>query len=834
MTLPNDPQNPTGNPFDDLDSVDAFITGSKIQLNDHVVETYRAFLSAMPEGAATLSNDGLVLHCNPKLLQMLGKSSSEIIGMPFHEWLTPEARLRFVKMLEDQQILVMDLELQRFGDGIVPVQLSANRLTVEGMSLVCLVVVDLSERRKLELERHKFVSLADNSEDFIGICDQSMVFHYINPHGLRMMGLGDLEQATAIHLQEFYFPEDQDFIFEEFCTKVQNQGLVEIEIRFRHFKTGSAIWMLQSIFAIQDSQDNLVGYATISRDITVRKYVEDRLRLTSKVFDNSLESVIITDANRIIVEVNNAFCKMTGYSREDALGKNPRFLKAGGQSEKLYKDMWSSIDNLGYWTGEVTNRRKTGEEYVEWISISAVRDEKDTLCYYVGIATDITVFKLHQKQLERIAHFDVLTEIPNRVLLIDRLKQAIAQTQREQKMLAVCYLDLDGFKPINDKLGHDVGDQVLMLIAKRIQQTIRTSDTVARIGGDEFVVLLMGQEKLDECILSLHRLLDSIAKPIQIQDQYFNVTASIGVTLFPKDDSDQDALLRHADQAMYIAKQLGKNRYCLYDSTQEQKVRSRLETLQRIQEALKNKEFVLYYQPKIELENLRPIGVEALIRWQHPEQGLLPPSAFMHLIEGVDLEIEIGEFVIQESLKQVNAWHAEGVSVEMSINIAAKHLQSWDFVKKLQHALNLYPALPRGVLQIEVLETAALEDISRVQTIIEACRSIGISFALDDFGTGYSTLTYLRNLPADTLKIDQTFVRDMLVDAGDLAIVQGIIALANTFKRKTVAEGVETIEHIRALKDLGCQHGQGYGIARPMPADDFPHWVSKWSKAECS
>jgi diguanylate cyclase (GGDEF)-like protein/PAS domain S-box-containing protein len=832
MVAPNPPFNTSDNQYDDLDSVDAFVTGSTIQLNDHVVETYRAFLSAMPEGAATLSNDGIILHCNPKLLKMLGKSSSEIVGMPFHEWLTPQTQKRFNEMLKDQQVLVMDLELKCFGDDIVPVQLSANRLIVEGMSLVCLVVVDLTERRKLELERHKFVSLADNSEDFIAICDQNLSFHYINPRGLTMLGIDTLAQGIEIPLQELYFPEDRAFILEDFCPKVKAIGSAEIEIRFRHFKSDSAIWMLQNVFSIQDDQNNMIGYATISRDITARKYVEDRLRLTSKVFDNSLESVIITDANRDIIEVNNAFCKMTGYTREEVLGKNPRFLKANDQATKLYEEMWSSIDTYGYWTGEICNKRKTGETYVEWISISAVRDEKSILCYYVGIATDITVYKLHQKQLEHIAHFDVLTDIPNRVLLVDRLKQATAQAQREQKMLAVCYLDLDGFKPINDNLGHDAGDQVLILIAKRIQQVIRTTDTVARIGGDEFVVLLLGQEKLEECIQSLNRLLESIAKPIQIQEQYFIVTASIGVTLYPKDDADQDTLLRHADQAMYIAKQLGKNQYCLYDSTQEQKVKSRLETIQRIQDAIKNTEFVLYYQPKIELDTLRPFGVEALIRWQHPEQGLLAPGQFMHLIESADLEIQIGEFVIHESLKQANTWYANGMTIEMSINIAAKHLQSWDFVQKLQNVLNLYPALPRGILQIEVLETTALEDISRAQTIIQACRSIGVSFALDDFGTGYSTLAYLRNLPADTLKIDQTFVRDMLVDSGDLAIVQGIIALANTFNRNTVAEGVETIEHIDVLKKLGCQQGQGYGIARPMPADDLPKWLSNWDNAK--
>ena len=583
---------------DDLDSIDAIVTGSKIQLNDHVVETYRAFLSAMPEGTATLSDDGLILHCNPKLLQLLGKFSSEIIGMPFQRWLTPEAQTRFNQLLSDRQVLVTDLELKGFGDDTVPVQLSANRLMVEGINLVCLVVVDLSERRKLELERHKFVSLADNSEDFIGIFDHNLSFHYINPNGLKLLGIDEENAATHIPLQNIYFPENQTYILNELCPKVLKEGSAEIEIRFRHFQSGAAIWMLQNVFGIQDVQNNLIGFATISRDITARKYVEDRLRLTSKVFDNSLESVIITNADREIVEVNNAFCKMNGYTREEVLGKNPRFLKSDDHTSQFYMEMWGSINSYGYWTGEICNKRKTGEKYIEWISISAVRDEKGVLCYYVGIATDITVYKLHQKQLEHIAHFDVLTDVPNRVLLSDRLKQATNQARREQKMLAVCYLDLDGFKPINDLLGHEAGDQVLVLIAKRIQQTIRVSDTVARMGGDEFVVLLMGMDKTEECLQSINRLLESIAKPFQLDGQEYSVTASIGVTLFPLDDADQDTLLRHADQAMYIAKQLGKNRYSLYDPDQEQKVKSRLDVLSRIEQAIQQAEFLLYYQPK--------------------------------------------------------------------------------------------------------------------------------------------------------------------------------------------------------------------------------------------
>lgn len=825
----NEEKNQLGFKPEDLDQVDAFVHGSKLQLNDHVIEAYHAFLTAMPEGAATLSKDGIILHCNPKLMQLLGIPSSEIIGMPFHEWLGPEDRERFTKLLNDREIMVGDLNLKRFGNGMVPVQISANRLDIDGLNLISLVVVDLSDRHHLELERHKFVSLAENSHDFIAMCDEDQLFNYINPHGLRMLGLESLERARTTPFWKLFFPEDQEFIQYELFVRVRQQNVEEAEFRLRHCQNGGPLWVSIDLFTIQDIQNEPIGFACIIRDITARKFIEDRLRLTSKVFENSLESVIITDAERNIIEVNKAFTRMTGYERNEVLGKNPRLLKSGEHDDKFYVEMWRSINEYGYWSGEIYNRRKSGEISIEWMSLSVVRNEDGKVAYYVSLANDITAYKHHQKQLEHMAHYDILTDIPNRVLLTDRLAQAVAQSQRDNKLLAVCYLDLDGFKPINDELGHDVGDQILITTTNRIQQAIRSTDTVARIGGDEFVVLLLDLEKQEECSLSLHRLMDAISKPISIGMHDFTITASIGVSLFPDDDVSQDCLLRHADQAMYTAKQMGRNRYFFYDVEQDQKIKSRFENKQRLQQAFLNNEFVLHFQPKVELSSLRPNGAEALIRWQHPEQGLLYPGQFMQMIESADLETELGELVIEHALRQMVAWHAEGLSMEISINIAAKHLQSNHFILNLQKALNRHPTLPRGLLQIEVLETAALEDIHRVRQIIESCKAIGVSFALDDFGTGYSTLAYLRNLPADTLKIDQTFVRDMLMDSGDLAIVQGIIALAKTFKRITVAEGVETEMHIDLLRSMGCEYGQGYGIAKPMPAEMFSAWFSTWA-----
>ena len=452
---------------------------------------------------------------------------------------------------------------------------------------------------------------------------------------------------------------------------------------------------------------------------------------------------------------------------------------------------------------------------------------KDGQQYIWSIAEDISSRKQHEEQLERIAHYDALTGIPNRVLLADRMKQAMAQTIREQNMLAVCYLDLDGFKSINDQFGHETGDQILVEISRRIEATIRGGDTVARLGGDEFVILLLGLERGKECVVTLDRLLEVIAQPISIKEHLFALSASIGVSIYPLDNEDIDTLLRHADQAMYAAKLSGKNRYYLHDTEQDQRTREHHAIRGHIKHGLLHSQFELYYQPKVDMRSKRLVGAEALIRWRHPERGLLLPAEFLRPIENTELDIEIGDWVIAAALDQIKQWRLAGLDIEVSINISAHHLESAHFVEKLQQQLSHYPDLPAGCFQIEVLETVALEDVAKVSKIIEACRSVGVGFALDDFGTGYSSLLYLSRLPVDTLKIDQSFVRGMLEDKGDKVIVQGIIALARAFDLATVAEGIETEEHYQVLLDMGCDIGQGFGIARPMPAANLLAWNGK-------
>lgn len=560
------------------------------------------------------------------------------------------------------------------------------------------------------------------------------------------------------------------------------------------------------------------------KDISEKATLENSLRITSSVFDNTQEAILITDAARSIIEVNPAFTLITGYSHDEVIGLNPKLLSSGRHDKEFYAAMWNSLNEHGSWRGEIWNRRKSGDLYPGMLSITELRDNTGKVVRYVAVFSDISKIKEHEAELSRIAHFDALTGIPNRVLLVDRMNHAISQTLRGNSMMAICYLDLDGFKKINDTLGHEAGDEVLIEVTKRIGNTIRGVDTVARLGGDEFVVLLLDLQRGEECASTLERMLISISKPIQINSKFVSVSASIGVSIYPLDDENPDMLLRHADQAMYTAKQSGKNRFHIFDTQLDKQAHEQNEIIKSISLAIEQNQFELYYQPKINLLTKKLIGVEALIRWQHPEQGLLPPSEFLRRIENTHLDIEIGEWVIATALAQLNNWCKAGLDIEVSVNISGYHLESPAFLDNLTTQLMLYPDLSPNKFQIEILETVALNDIKVIRGVIDSCHKLGVGFALDDFGTGYSSLTYLSNLPVDVLKIDRSFVHDMLEDEGNMAIVNGIIALARALKRHTVAEGIETEEHFRMLREMGCELGQGYCIARPMPASDLIQW----------
>ena len=582
-----------------------------------------------------------------------------------------------------------------------------------------------------------------------------------------------------------------------------------------------------------DAEGNPLCLICATVDITEQNQAEQNLRISEEklrgLYELSPLGIALTDMNGRYVEFNEAFQQICGYSRDELLSVDYWTLTPKEYEAQEVTQLESLSRTGRYGPYEKAYRKKSGEQVPIRLNGMLVVGQNGQQ-YIWSIVEDISSRKLHEEQLKRIAYYDVLTGAPNRMMLADRMKQAMAQTIREQNMLAVCYLDLDGFKAINDQFGHETGDQVLIEIARRIGGAIRGGDTLARLGGDEFVVLLLGLERGVECVATLNRMLAAIAAPIEVNGHVINLSASIGVSIYPLDKEDIDTLLRHADQAMYVAKMSGKNRYYLHDTEHDQRVREHMENLERIRQALQNREFELYYQPKVDIRSRQLVGAEALIRWHHPERGLIPPMEFLKPVENTQIDIEIGEWVISSALEQIVQWRQAGMELVVSVNISAYHLESDDFIDRLRQLLSQHPDLPAGSFQIEVLETAALEDIAKVSKIIEACRAIGVGFALDDFGTGYSSLLYLSHLPVDTLKIDQSFVRNMLEDKGDRAIVQGVIALSQAFTLHTVAEGVETDEHYRMLLDMGCDVVQGYVIARPMPAAELPQWIAEYRR----
>ena len=618
--------------------------------------------------------------------------------------------------------------------------------------------------------------------------------------------------------------EDESFILDKIMAGEKVDHYQTVRIR----KDGRRIDVSVTVSPIRDRRGSIVGASKIARDITAQKSAEARLTLTANVFTHTHEGIVITDVEGTILEVNEAFSRITGFSRAEVVGRSPEMFWSGRKGPELKIEIADALARCGHWQGEVWSRRKDGESYAGLLTVNAVRNPDRTVHGYVALFADITPLRRHQEKLEHIAHFDALTDLPNRLLLSDRLNQAMRACRRSGQSLAVVYLDLDGFKAVNDRYGHDAGDNLLIAVSGRMQGALRAADTLARMGGDEFVAVLADISSHQDCILLVERILHACAEPVHLDGDVLHVSASIGVAIYPQDDADAEQLIRHADRAMYEAKQAGKNRYHLFDPAQHEMVRNRSEQLQEIAGALKTGQFALYYQPKVNMRTGEVIGVEALIRWNHPVRGLLAPDAFLPLIEGHALSESLDEWVIGAALAQIAEWQQRGVAMSVSVNVGARHLQEGRFARTLARQLAAQPEVDPHRLELEILETSAMDDIKEVSVVMAECHRLGVRFAVDDFGTGYSSLVYLKRLPAETLKIDRSFVRDMLDDRDDLAIVQGIIGLAGAFGRAVIAEGVESVALGARLLELGCDLGQGYGISRPMPADRLLDWIAGW------
>lgn len=573
---------------------------------------------------------------------------------------------------------------------------------------------------------------------------------------------------------------------------------------------------------------------TSPASIVVRERVTERCavakpsRIADCVVDHCQEGVMVTNTANEIVQVNDAFTRITGYSEAEVLGRNPRLLSSGRHDGAFYAALWQTLSSDGHWEGEVWNRRKSGEIYAQHLTIHEIHDASQGAILYVAIFSDVNQLKLQAQALDRIAHFDLLTGAANRRLLGERLQQGIDHARCTRRLLAVCYLDLDGFQPINERFGHPVGDQVLIETTRRIESCLCEGDTLARLGGDEFVLLLREIGSHRDACLALDCVLAKLSSPMVISGHHLMVSASIGITIYPGDAESPDILLRHADQAMLLAKQHGRNRYQFFDAKNHHEQQANRELLVELENGLQRGEFVLFYQPKVNLVSGRVWGAEALIRWQHPQRGLLAPHNFLPAVQGTRFESRIGEWVIQTALGQMARWIAAGVDLEVSVNVSAPHLLDEGFVPTLRRLLDAHPALLAHRLELEILESSALNDIEQAVITLAECRELGVRFALDDFGTGFSSLTYFRKLGVETLKIDQSFVRDMLCNPEDRGIVESVIRLAKAFSRGVVAEGVESADCWPVLISLGCECAQGFSVAKPMLAEDMLNWIAQW------
>lgn len=571
-----------------------------------------------------------------------------------------------------------------------------------------------------------------------------------------------------------------------------------------------------------------------------RGFVRSEARYSVLFDDSPLALVVFDPVDWRVLAVNSACVRMVGYDAGDWLGQPFCFAVDSEQRQALYAQLRSlSVDAGGaeLSLGRVCFHHRHGYR-LETEALVQRFDGPDGPALIL-ILQDVTerrkteehlrlVAKEHRQRLELAVNYDTLTGLPNRRLLDERMRQGVVQAQTTGCSMAVCYLDIDAFARINASYGQKVGDHLLINTAECLRSCLRGGDTLVRIGSDEFALLVLGLKGESEVDRFLIDLQARLGEPFVSDTATVTLTASVGVTTYPHDNVDCNTLLRHALQAMIQAKQSGSGLSRHFDPESDRRVRARRETVDTLRAALARREFVLYYQPKVDLQTLRVVGVEALLRWLHPERGLLPPGAFLPAIENDELMIDVGYWVIAEALAQMDRWRSQGLELAVSVNIAALHFLEPCFIARLRGLLAEHPGTPVGALEIEVLETSELEDIDQVEQIIVACHDLGIGFSLDDFGTGYSSLTYLRRLSADTLKIDQSFVSTMLVDSGDKAIISGVIGLAAAFGRKVIAEGVETIAHARSLFALGCVLVQGYGVARPMPAESLPAWFASW------
>ncbi|OAJ57347.1 diguanylate phosphodiesterase [Paraburkholderia ginsengiterrae] len=690
--------------------------------------------------------------------------------------------------------------------------------------------------RELRESEEKFRAIADctvNWEIWWGTDGKprwinSAVEQYIGYTVDECMAMSDFS-GTVI------YPEDIPRVSPEF--KKALNGFRGDDLEFRCVrKDGSLMWLSASYVPIASSRGDFIGFRTSSRDITERKHAEAELRIAAVAFD-SMEPMMITDAAGKILRVNSAFTECTGYTAEEIVGKTPRVLQSGRHDTAFFKAMWEAIHHAGGWQGEIWDCRKNGEVYPKWLTISAVTGDDGIVSHYVGTHQDITERKIAEEKIKELAFFDALTRLPNRTLLLDRLRQAITASARSEDCGALLFIDLDHFKTLNDTLGHDKGDLLLKQVAQRLADSVLESDTVARVGGDEFVVVLGNlhkdrQEAANQTEAMGEKILAVLGSPYQLGEIEYRSTASIGATVFRGHQASIDELLKQADLAMYKSKERGRNAVRFFDPDMQTVVVERAALEAGLRNAIEENQFLLHYQAQI--EHNRITGAEALVRWQHPTRGIVPPAEFIPLAEETGLILALGSWVLETACAQLARWarRPETAHLSIAVNVSAQQFGEPDFVNKIFAILSRTGARPDR-LKLELTESVLVDNVQDIIQKMSALKAKGIVFSLDDFGIGYSSLSYLKRLPLDQLKIDRSFVRDVLVDLNDAVIARTIVALARSLGLGVIAEGVETEAQRDFLAAAGCYAYQGFYFCRPLPIEGFEAMLSRLETRQC-
>jgi diguanylate cyclase (GGDEF)-like protein/PAS domain S-box-containing protein len=650
-------------------------------------------------------------------------------------------------------------------------------------------------------------------------------FLRINHKYCEILGYTETEMQ-ALTYRDITHPEDLEIDLQQRRDLVAEK-IKEFTVEKRYVrKDGQVVWVILSVSPLWQSGEEPRTSLAVVRDISKRKKAEEELIFAAKVFEHSIEGITVTDSEGTILQVNAAFSAITGYNADEAIGQNPRILKSNRHPESFYQQMWQQLSEEGQWCGEIWNRRKSGEVYPEWLTINGVRNAQGRVTNYVAIFHDITELKRQQEALEHQAQHDALTGLPNRVLLNDRLQEALKRMTRSRKGVALLFLDLDNFKHINDGFGHTAGDNLLVELARRLEKQLRGSDTLARQGGDEFLILLSEVDEVDDVSLVAQRLLECLRQPFDHEGVEFFISASIGITLAPEDGSEAEVLIKNADLAMYRAKNMGRNNFQFFTRELDTKAHRRISLEAKLRKGLELGEFELHYQPQVHCASNTISGAEGLIRWRHEGQ-LISPAEFIPLAEESGLILPLGAWVVRTAAKQAKSWQDAGHLLDVSVNISSRQFVGNELANLLREVI-LTTGMAVGRFYFEITESILMEDIVKARQTLEELRLLGGRFHLDDFGTGYSSLSYLKRLPLDGLKIDRSFIRDLEHDRDSRAIAAAIVSLADTLNLDIVAEGVETLEQLAMLRAMSGQMIiQGYLASRPLPAEEFTALLTK-------